>query len=181
MRLTMTNTLNTAAFIWSLSDHVTYKLFANNMRLFLWGSKQCLVDPFNLIVTGKFTQPVVKFLSTTKKLNTIIRTFVFFWRRVAFRGKSFRVRNFRPLQKVILNLGFSHWTRFFLDTAWTFLKKRRQSYVWFTQSFFSYTKMLQFVPFIRTYNCYTMRGFRFKKQPIVRRFGKISQHISSLH
>jgi hypothetical protein len=30
-------------------------------------------------------------------------------------------------------------------------------------------------------NCYTLRGLRLKKQFVIRRFGKISQHISKLH
>jgi hypothetical protein len=37
------------------------------------------------------------------------------------------------------------------------------------------------LPKVRVYNPYTMRGLRLKKQAIIRRFGKISQHVSILH
>lgn len=104
------------------------------------------------------------------------------WTRVIFRGKSYRIRNFKTFKKITFNFGHSHWTKFkFFHQDWSFFKRKRQSYVlisWNTQ-FLAIFK--QILPHVRTMNKYTKRGLRLKQQPFVRRFGKISQMVSSLH
>lgn len=134
-------------------------------------------DFFNFIKTG-YKYPI--FEKNWKKFS-FIELFSISWKRVAFRGKSFRVRNFKKKGKVILNFGYSHWTRVKLTSSWALIKRRRQSYVWFTGSPDDFKDLARNLPNIKRYNPYTMRGFRFKKQAIIRRFGKISQHISILH
>lgn len=103
------------------------------------------------------------------------------WAHIGFRGKSFRIRNFCAKNKFTLNFGYSHWTKLKLLENWAFFKRRRQNYVIFTWYHKDFTYFTRFFPHIRMYNRYTMRGLRLRKQPIIRRFGKISQHISSLH
>lgn len=112
-----------------------------------------------------------------------IITWIFFiqWAHLAFRGKSYRIRNFCRVNKFTFNLGYSHWTRLKLLSNWCFFKRRRQCYVILTAYLKDFLFFRRFIPFVRVYNCYTMRGLRLRKQPIIRRFGKISQHISILH
>lgn len=127
------------------------------------------------------------YTSTLRLCNSLFNINFFFnfffiqWARLAFRGKSFRVRNFSDINKFTLNFGYSHWLKLKFDYRWTFFKKRRQRYVIYTFFYKNFCFFKRFFPYIRFYNRYTMRGLRFCKQVIIRRFGKISQHISSLH
>lgn len=114
-------------------------------------------------------------------LKFFYNCFIFQWARVNYRGKSFRVRNFCNNNKFTMNFGYSHWTKLKLLQNWAFFKKKRQHFIVYTFTLKDFNYFLRFWPHIRFYNCYTMRGLRLKKQPIIRRFGKISQHISSLH
>nr|YP_010147334.1 50S ribosomal protein L6 [Thuricola similis]QQP22145.1 50S ribosomal protein L6 [Thuricola similis] len=103
-----------------------------------------------------------------------------YWKRVVFKGKGFRMRKFKNSRKLTFNFGHSHWTKLRLRTFFImFKRKRRQS-----QYFFCYYKLLfdqicLLIMNIRRINKYTKRGLRLKKQPIVRRFGKISQMLSA--
>lgn len=103
-----------------------------------------------------------------------------YWKRVVFKGKGFRMRKFRNSRKLTFNFGHSHWTKLRLRTFFIlFKRKRRQS-----QYFFCYYKLLfeqicLLIMNLRRINKYTKRGLRLKKQPIIRRFGKISQMLSA--
>lgn len=114
-------------------------------------------------------------------IDIITWFFILRWAHLGFRGKSYRIRNFCNFNKFTFNLGYSHWTRLKLLNNWGFFKRRRQNYVIFTYYNKDFLFFKRFIPFVRFYNCYTMRGLRLRKQPIIRRFGKISQHISILH
>lgn len=114
-------------------------------------------------------------------LPRIISLFLMQWAKLAFRGKSFRVRNFCKNNKFTFNFGYSHWTKLKLAPRWGFFKRKRQRYLIFTFFYKDFCCFKRFFPTIKRYNCYTMRGLRFKKQAIIKRFGKLSQHISSLH
>ncbi len=176
-RSNITHFFNKTSTLTSYQDHYRWVATGNNIILNVFAPKNGLFDSYNLY-TNFFK---IQSRRRPKKSYQWSTEFTMFWKRVAFRGKSFRVRNFRKKHKIILNFGYSHWTRLKLLPMWSFIKKKRQSYVWFTQDLNSYVALLRFLPTIRIYNKYTMRGLRFKQQSIVRRFGKISQHISSLH
>lgn len=178
IRSSASNTFNQVKQVFNDGDHFAHLLRGQNAKIiFFTPSIQCF-DSLNTLTSCYRVQNAPKTLYTLFKISKL---FFIFWRRVAFRGKSFRVRNFKPLLRVILNFGHSHKTHLYLNAVWSFLKKRRQSYVWFTMCERTFKCLLRFLPRIKVYNRYTMRGLRFKKQAIVRRFGKLSQHISSLH
>lgn len=101
--------------------------------------------------------------------------------RVVFKGKGFRVKIFRNKRKVTFNFGHSHWTKLKVGFFWFFYKLRRQSYVFITFDLENDQEFKKILPNIRIMNRYTQRGLRLKKQSIKKRFGKISQYISSLH
>lgn len=111
------------------------------------------------------------------QLQTII---LIYWKRVVFKGKGFRMRKFKNSRKLTFNFGHSHWTKLRLKTFFIlFKRKKRQS-----QYFFCYYKLLfeqicLLIMNLRRINKYTKRGLRLKKQPIIRRFGKISQMLSA--
>lgn len=103
------------------------------------------------------------------------------WDRIIFRGKGFRVRIFRDNKKITCNFGHSHWTKLLFNKQWDFIKLQRQNYLIFTY-FITNTTLLRLVlPKIRLVNRYTLRGLRYRRQQIQKRFGKISQYVSSLH
>lgn len=151
---------------------------ANNLNLAIANPTQKNWDNFNQNYTG--------FCVKQKLYKNVIfkfffNCFLFQWARLNFRGKSFRVRNFSKNNKFTLNFGYSHWTKLKLKKNWAFFKKKRQNYVIYTFLLKDFKYFVRFFPYIKFYNCYTMRGLRLKRQGIIRRFGKISQHISSLH
>jgi hypothetical protein len=69
-----------------------------------------------------------------------------------------------------------------LDSDFFFFKKlRRQNYLCLSKVYFNYKTLKLSLKFFKKLNSYTKRGLRLKKQYIRRRFGKISQVVSSLH
>ena len=104
------------------------------------------------------------------------------WFRVSFRGKGYRLRKFKKHNKLTLNFGHSHWARIALDRDVYFFKKlRRQNYLCFVKGYSFYKEMRFGFKFFKKLNTYTKRGLRLRKQFIKKRFGKISQVVSSLH
>lgn len=112
----------------------------------------------------------------------ILKTYSIHWMRVSFRGKGYRLRKFKTLNKVTLNFGHSHWAKLALDSSIFFFKKlRRQNYLCFSKYYNLYKGLKLSLKLFKKLNSYTKRGLRLKKQYIKRRFGKISQVVSSLH
>jgi hypothetical protein len=111
-----------------------------------------------------------------------LKTFSLHWMRVSFRGKGYRLRKFKKINKVTLNFGHSHWSRLILSNQYFFFKKiRRQNYLCFSKYYFFYKNLKINIRKFKKLNSYTKRGLRLRKQYIRRRFGKISQVVSSLH
>ena len=121
--------------------------------------------------------------SSFKKIkNFLNKTLVTHWIRVVFRGKGFRVRKFKSINKLTLNFGHSHWAKLALDVRNFFFKKlRRQNYICLLKNFKQFKVFQKTIKFIKNLNVYTKRGLRLRRQFIKRRFGKISQVVSSLH
>lgn len=118
-----------------------------------------------------------------------LRSFYFFflksfsphWVRVAFKGKGYRLRKFRDIQKITMNFGHSHWAKLLITEGFFFKKFRRQNYICLLESYYKLQKFKYYIKFIKKLNSYTKRGLRLRKQYIRKRFGKISQVVSSLH
>lgn len=112
--------------------------------------------------------------------NVIHNLILYRWNRVIFRGKGFRVRIFGKKKKITLNFGYSHWTKFKILIFWHFFKLRRQNYLFFSTHNKLFSKLCnKFL--VKKVNVYTQRGLRLRKQGVKKRFGKISQYVSSLH
>jgi hypothetical protein len=174
------NYLNTASFVGNHAKSLNKLWFfeANNANILLVGSKTDKFDIINAHVTG-FKK--TNFANEHFTPSVLSYFFLFQWCHLGFRGKSYRIRNFCRVNKFTFNLGYSHWTKLKLLDNWSFYKRRRQNYTVYSFFLKDFLFFKRLIPFIRFYNCYTMRGLRLRKQPIIRRFGKISQHISSLH
>lgn len=137
-------------------------------------------DNLNKIATNKTISGNIK-ISNNYIFNFIKNSYIIIWTRIVFRGKGFRIRNFQKELKLTFNFGHSHWDKLKLYKLWWFFKLRRQSYVvltFFINYLFLFERLLSRV---RIVNRYTNRGLRIKKQPIIQRFGKISQVVSLLH
>lgn len=115
-------------------------------------------------------------------LKKIEYLFIYPWVKVTFRGKGFRIRKTLHSTKITFSFGRSHWTKLWLKNFYGFTRKiRRQNYIITSFHIFSINKLKKTIKFIKYINHYTKRGLRLKKQLITKRFGKISQMISSLH
>lgn len=144
---------------------------------FILGVNSPLYDNFNSIITGKATRHV----KSVYLFKFFLYSFIVVWARIIFKGKGFRIRNFQKDLKLTLNFGHSHWDRVKFYRYWFFWKIKRQNYLIVAYSDVYFHLFLSIFPNIKLLNRYTKRGLRLKRQAIIRRFGKISQHISSLH
>ena len=114
--------------------------------------------------------------------NFFSYTYVYYFLRIMWRGKAYRVRFFKKSQKFTLNFGHSHWCKITYDLKTSyFFKRKRQSYVFFFYNRLDIKESINFFNNIRNLNKYTKRGLKIKQSPYIRRFGKISQVNSSLH
>lgn len=111
-----------------------------------------------------------------------VTTFVYFFSRIIWRGKAYRVRLFKKSNKFTFNFGYSHWTKLIYDSSkFLFYKLSRQNYLVFYQTREQQHELFSLFSNIRRMNKYTKRGIRIKKLPYIKRFGKISQVNSSSH
>lgn len=114
--------------------------------------------------------------------NNIFYMFLPLWNSLLFKGKSYRIRFFKKFNKITFSLGYSHPTKIILNPhLLTIFKLRRQRFLFFCTSVGCYKLFKTFIHTYRQVNPYTQRGLRLSRQPIVKRFGKISQAFSGLH
>ncbi len=134
-------------------------------------------DCLNIIATSdSYCHTKSKYL-----FKYLISSLIIVWARIIFRGKGFRIRNFQSERKLTFNFGHSHWTKLKVIKYWFFWKIKRQSYVIVSLKNKNLETFKLFFPSIKLVNKYTKRGLRLKRQSLVKRFGKISQYVSSLH
>lgn len=141
-----------------------------------------LTDNFFLIIPINLRYLKFELKNMLQFSKFILKTHSMHWMRVSFRGKGYRLRKFKKHNKVTLNFGHSHWSKLVLVNNLFFFKKiRRQNYLCLTKTYYNYKSLKLSLKFFKKLNSYTKRGLRLKKQYICRRFGKISQVVSSLH
>jgi hypothetical protein len=118
-----------------------------------------------------------------KKFNKFLSTtLMWHWIRIAFKGKGYRMRKFQKSIKLTLNFGHSHWAKVGFDGHYFWIRKmRRQNYMCIIKGYKNLRGAKLELKYIRRLNKYTKRGLRLRKQFLQRRFGKISQVVSSLH
>lgn len=148
-------------------DYYSEMLFSSNYKLII-------------PVTLNYYQSVYRQLKNFNKFIT--HTILFYWVRVAFRGKGFRLRKFKKKSKLTFNFGHSHWSKIALDSRIFFFKKlKRQNYICISKTELYLKNFKLTLQTVKRLNVYTKRGLRLRRQKIHRRFGKISQVVSSLH
>ena len=119
----------------------------------------------------------------TLKVETTIRScIILYWKKILFKGKSYKVKVVSNGNKITLRMGFSHWTKFiFYNFTGSIYKYGRQKFIIFTPIFQNLAILFMQISRIRPINPYTKRGLRLSQQYIKRRSGKLSQALSSLH
>ncbi len=137
---------------------------------------------FKLVIPSNLTYCKDNYINIFQLNVFILKSLSLHWIRVIFKGKGFRLRKFKQFNKLTFNFGHSHWTKIGLGMADFFFKKiRRQNYICLIKKYSQLKLFKKTIKFIKLLNVYTKRGLRLKKQFIRRRFGKISQVVSSLH
>lgn len=148
----------------------------------LWVCQYIFKKDFQLFVSSSDMYDKIGFKGLRKLNKFILKTFSLHWMRISFRGKGYRLRKFKTFSKVTLNFGHSHWAKLALVSDIYFFKKlRRQNYLCFVKGYDFYKYLKLDMKIFKALNVYTKRGLRLKKQFIKKRFGKISQVVSSLH
>jgi hypothetical protein len=156
-------------------SYIILKLPNTLVCVYFLGVNYKLVIPFSSFYS-KFEKKLLESFNAH-----LLKSVSIHWVRVIFRGKGFRVRKFRGYNKLTFNFGRSHWTKIGLTTNFFFKKMRRQNYMCLIKSHSMLKDFRSCVKIVKRLNVYTKRGLRLKKQYILRRFGKISQVVSSLH
>jgi hypothetical protein len=147
-----------------------------------WVCQYFLKSEFSLIVVLNVFYKKFNLNNMLTFSKFILKTYSIHWFRVSFKGKGYRLRKFKKYNKVTLNFGHSHWAKIALRNSVFFFKKvRRQNYLCFSKNYYFYKQLKGGIKFFKKLNSYTKRGLRLKKQYIKKRFGKISQVVSSLH
>jgi len=117
------------------------------------------------------------------KLNKFIYkywyiTYNFYWLRVTWRGKAYRIRFFRKKRKFTFNFGHSHWSKLIYNINKYIVRKfRRRNYFFCFKEKSLLKEMFETFILIKKYNKYTLRGVRIKQKFIIRRFGKVGYNM----
>lgn len=155
---------------------IIFKFQNISLSFFNFKNKQKFLIPVS------FTYDNLNFANLKQFNKFILKTISVHWVRVAFRGKGYRLRKFKKVNKLTLNFGHSHWAKLILRRGIFFFKKiRRQNYICLIQGYEYFRSFKNGIKFFKKLNRYTKRGLRLRKQYIQKRFGKISQVVSSLH
>lgn len=119
----------------------------------------------------------------TINLEVILRSCIIsFWKKILFKGKSYKIKVAKNQTKITFRMGFSHWTKFrFYNFTGSIYRYTRQKFIVFTYNYYILNMLLTQIKKIRPINPYTKRGLRISQQNIKRRSGKLSQALSSLH
>ncbi len=148
----------------------------------LWICQYVLKADYNLYVPVNMLYDKIAYKGLREFNKFILKSFSMHWMRVSFRGKGYRLRKFKGYNKITLNFGHSHWAKLaLLPDLYFFKKLRRQNYLFFMKDYSLYKYIKTDIKFFKALNVYTKRGLRLRKQFIKKRFGKISQVVSSLH
>lgn len=150
-------------------------LYLLNQHYYFLGyiHKQCNIDQYNNTFTYNFSVQVEEIVRSS---------IILYWKKILFKGKSYKIKLASKNTKITLRMGFSHWTKFRLHNfSGSIRKYKRQKFIIFTYSFYSLYRFLGQLTKIRPINPYTKRGLRLTQQYIKRRSGKLSQVLSSLH
>lgn len=114
--------------------------------------------------------------------NTLYSYLLLYWKKILFKGKSYKIKIVRNSNKITLRMGFSHWTKLFFYKFYGHIYKyTRQKFIVFSPILESLNSLAIRIKQIRPINSYTKRGLRLSQQYIQRRSGKLSQVLSSLH
>lgn len=157
-------------------DYIYYT--ANNIIIF----EQFLRKDYKIFFCKFYYIPQCYHTHLLKLTNYYIYSIVILWLKLIFRGKGYRMRRFKGFNKLTFNFGRSHWTKYMYNRDFFFTKKfRRQKIMCFIRFSADAKLIADELNSVKPLNIYTKRGLRWKKQPISRRFGKISQVVSLLH
>ena len=207
--LLLTLVLQKSCLVWDHQTSVTIAVNQKYFHFFFWSSYRsmfysssgptvayCPVPYKNLTNRAVYSTELIDaynkfFFHYSYLLNSLVSLNYFkswslltlpLWFKLTFRGKGFRVRKFNKGRKITFNFGRSHWTRLYFDDRLVYIfKVRRQNYIFITVNTYAYAFLRLKIKIVKPINMYTKRGLRLKKQRIQKRFGKISQMISSLH
>lgn len=157
-------------------DSHVFKLYNSLICEYFLNKDFKLINTFNIC----YNQRAYKNLQSFNQY--LLKSFSMHWARVAFRGKGFRLRRFKSHNRLTFNFGHSHWSKMALSSSEFFFKKiKRQNYMCLIKSYDQLKLFKKTIKFLKKLNVYTKRGLRLRRQFIKRRFGKISQVVSSLH
>ncbi len=118
-------------------------------------------------------------LNLCKKLNNLFKSFEkFFFKKIKFKGKGFRVRFKKKNKMLRMMFGHSHINVFFINNKKIKIK-RLGKYKYFLKSNDQQklNKIAKKICKVKPINMYTKRGIRLGKQIIFKRKGKKSTYV----
>ncbi len=110
------------------------------------------------------------------KTNKLTNLYKITWYFIKFRyyGKGLKIKKSNVKNQILFNLGKSHLSKFlFKNNKVTVSRTKKNTFTIISNVCYRITNrtMAQ----IKNFNKYTKRGVRLNRQPIIRRFGKVSQ------
>lgn len=99
-------------------------------------------------------------------------TYNFYWLRMVWRGKAYRVRFKKKKRKLLFNLGHSHWTRImYKKIEYNTIKIKRRVYMFYFKHKYSIDEVCNTFVKLKKFNQYTLRGARIVQRPLKKRYG----------
>lgn len=108
------------------------------------------------------------------------RCIYFDWFFVKFKyiGKGLKIKKSNLKRQVVFNLGASHESKWLFDPTKIQIRRTKKNTFALCANTANPIFELKSLSFIRKFNKYTRRGLRLCRQPVIRRFGKVSQIAS---
>lgn len=162
--------------------------YDNTIKICLLNKSKKLILIFskNKIRIDKWTNSLIIFkdfscfdkdILSQNKINNLLNSWgKFYYNKIKFKGKGFRIKFFKKIKLIKLFFGKSHKTFFFLKN----IKKKRINKYKFILYGLNKNKIINIskkIINIKKINFYTLRGLRLSKQTIYKRKGKKGTYI----
>ena len=109
------------------------------------------------------------FIASNYLTNYIYTWNTFFYKKIKFKGKGYKILRRRRLLKLTFNKSHITWMFFFKIL---FQRLAKQKYIFISKNYKYLSQLIQYIYMIRPFNIFTKRGIRLSQQKIFKKIGK---------
>lgn len=134
----------------------------------------------NLNVLGNRHQKITNIdvnAASNKYFSKYLRT-VCLWnfKKIKYHGKGYKIRKNNKFKKLTCRFGRSHWTKVIFNNRLLVIRRtKKNTFTFISLNSKIFNQLRSIVLAIKGVSKYTKRGIRLTRQPLKRRYGKVSQ------